>query len=126
MRKAIPISIILLIATLSLSSCYYDKADMVYPTTGTACDTSAVKFTANVVPILNSICYTCHTGTASLGGGIGLDSYAKVMIQVNNGKLLNAIQHTGTASPMPKGGGMMSACSIAIIRTWIRNGAPNN
>lgn len=110
---------------LALYSCQYDKADIKYPPQG-VCDTSNVKYSTNIVPILNANCYICHSGEALGGGGIQLNNYSKLLIQVNNTQLLNAIQHTGLITPMPKSGGKLSNCDIATIRTWIRNGAPNN
>ena len=109
----------------TLYSCQYDKADLKYPPQG-PCDTTNMKYSVNVVPILSAYCYSCHSGNAISGGGIKLDSYSKVLIQVNNTLLLNAIQHTGGASPMPQGGGKLSDCNISIIKAWIQRGAPNN
>ena len=109
----------------TFTSCYYDKADIVYPPSG-PCDTTAVTYAATVVPILTPNCYVCHSGTAAAGAGIKLDNYASVMLQVNNGKLLGAIEQRTGFSPMPKGGAKMQDCDIAKIRTWIRAGAPNN
>lgn len=108
----------------TFTSCYYDKADIVYPPSG-PCDTTAVTYSTTVVPILTTNCYACHSGTAAAGAGIKLDNYNSVMLQVNNGKLLGAVEQRAGYIPMPQGGKLQS-CDIAKIRTWVRAGALNN
>jgi mono/diheme cytochrome c family protein len=112
----------LLIITFLISSCYYDKEDYLYG--ATKCDTANVKYSVQVISILNSNCISCHGGTAANGGGIKLGTYADIKVYTDNGALLNSI--TRTTNTMPKGGARLSDCRIAEIRTWIRNGAPNN
>lgn len=108
---------------LALNSCYYDKAELLYP--DTACDTSAVKFSTSVLPVLSSNCISCHGG-ATPSAGISLDSYAGVKIQADNGRLWGAISHAPNYSPMPKNSNQLNICSQQKIRIWIDAGAPNN
>jgi len=122
------ISPVLLIAVSSLllfSACYYDKADIVYPP-ATACDTTAVKYSTTVAPIFSRSCYSCHSGTAASGGGIKLDSYSGVMLQVTNGRLVGAVSHLSGFSAMPQGNAKLPACEISKITAWVNAGAPNN
>jgi len=114
-----------LVSIVYLSSCYYDKADLIY-TQNLACDTSAVKYSTIVAPILTKSCNYCHGGTAANGAGIVLDNYASTKVYVDNGKLLNSILQNGKASAMPKGGGKLDACSINKVTNWINKGAINN
>ena len=114
-----------LASIIYLSSCYYDKADLIY-TQNLACDTTAVKYSTIVATILNTSCNNCHGGTAANGAGIVLDTYASTKVYVDNGKLLNSILQNGKASAMPKGGGKLDACSINKITNWINKGAINN
>ena len=107
----------------SLNSCYYDKADLLYP--DTACDTAAVKYSTSIVPVLSSNCISCHGGSTP-SAGIGLDTYAGVKTQANNGRLLGAVTHSPNFSPMPKNSNKLSTCNIEKIRIWIAAGAPNN
>ena len=116
---------LLMLLLLMASACYYDKADIVYPPSG-ACDSTNVTYSNTVVPILTSKCYACHSGTAAAGAGIKLDNYNSVLVQVNNGRLLGAIEQRAGYSPMPKGSAKLPECDIAKIRVWIRAGAPNN
>ncbi len=110
-----------------LTGCYYDKEELVYPpTTGTNCDTTAVKYSTDIVNILQANCLGCHGGTASFGGGNKLDSYASLQTYATSGALLGTITHSAGYPPMPQGRPKLSDCNISKIRTWIRNGAPNN
>ena len=110
---------------LGLSSCYYDKADLIYPQP-TTCDTAAVTYSGTVAPILSSNCNGCHGGTAAAGAGIKLDTYASLSTWVTNGRFLNSMLHNGQASPMPKGGSKLDACTINKVSAWITKGAANN
>lgn len=107
----------------SLNSCYYDKADLLYP--DTACDTSAVKYSTSVLPVLSSNCISCHGGSAP-SAGISLNTYAGVKLQADNGRLWGAVSHSTSFSPMPKNSSKLNNCSLAKIRIWIAAGAPNN
>jgi mono/diheme cytochrome c family protein len=92
------------------------------------CDTTAVKYSGRVSAILSANCYSCHAAAVanSAGGGNMLDSYTRLTPYINSGLLLNVILHTNGYDPMPKNAAKLSDCDIATIRTWIRNGAPNN
>lgn len=122
--------LIILTAIFSLSlveSCYYDKADLLYPDGKTVCDTSTTaKFSTDVLPVMNTYCNSgCHN-TASASGGIILDTYNGVKAQVTNGKLMGSINQGSGYSAMPKGGSKLNTCTIAKLQQWINAGAPNN
>jgi hypothetical protein len=107
----------------SLNSCYYDKSDLLYP--DTACDTSAVKYSTSVLPILSSNCISCHGGSTP-SAGISLDTYAGVKIQADNGRLWGAVSHSPNYSPMPKNSNQLNTCNLEKIRIWVAAGSPNN
>lgn len=115
-----------LIITMCLSSCYKDKAEILYPSVGT-CDTANSKYGANVSPILMANCATsgCHT-TSAMAGGYAYQSHSETLVSVNNGKLIASINHKSGASQMPKGGSKLSDCDINKIQAWINRGALNN
>ncbi len=120
--KKIIFVLLITVSVLFLSSCYYDKEDLLYgPST---CDTTAVKYSVQIKSILNASCLSCHSGTAAAGGGVKLDSYAALKTAVNNGSFLSSV--TRAVNPMPKGAPRLVECRVAEIRTWIRNGAPDN
>lgn len=115
--------IISFIMVNTLSSCYYDKSDLLYP--DTACDTSVVKYSTSVQPVLSSNCISCHGGSTP-SAGISLDNYAGVKLQVDNGRLWGAVSHSPSYSAMPKNSSKLSTCNLEKIRIWIAAGAPNN
>lgn len=89
------------------------------------CDTVNMKYTANVRPILQATCYSCH-GNGQSRAGISLDTYDKVKSQVNNGLLIGTITHAPGYSPMPQGAPKLPDCDINKIKAWIARGALNN
>lgn len=125
MNSRIHAILLMSVCCLFLSACYYDKADIIYPP-ATACDTTAVKYATTVVPILNRSCNSCHAGTAASGGGIKLDSYTSVLLQITKGRLIGSISHLSGFSAMPQGNAKLPACEISKISAWVNAGAPNN
>lgn len=89
------------------------------------CDSTNIQYSKQVVSILNNNCVTCHNAS-SANGGVKLDSYAEVKLQVDNGKLLGTMSHSNGFKPMPSSGNKISDCNIIIVKKWIDNGALNN
>ena len=119
-------SLALWMVLATVSGCYYDNEEYLYG--NIPCDATGVTYTLTVVPILSTNCYSCHataTGNAS-GGGIIIDTYAKLMPYVTNGKLVGSITHAGGYSPMPKSATKLNNCDIQKIQAWISSGAPEN
>ena len=109
------------------SGCYYDKESLVYPSTGgSSCDTTNITLSGDLNTILTASCFSCHSGTANLGGGIQLDQYTVIKAYADNGQLLSAITQDGSVPPMPQSGGKLSDCNINKFRAWINSGTPNN
>ena len=115
----------IILSMLFISGCYYDKADLVYPS-ASSCDTTNITYSATVVTILSNNCYICHSGNASSGGGIVMDSYSNLKPYITNGQLMNAINQNGAVPAMPLGTGKISSCEISHIAAWINKGALNN
>ncbi len=114
---------LLVIMTLTASSCYYDVEEELYPAGN--CDTMNVSFAADVMPLFNQQCNICHATGVELGN-VNLDSYTAVLPYVNNGKLVGSISHKNGFSAMPQGQPKLSSCTIDKITAWIAAGAPNN
>jgi hypothetical protein len=108
-----------------ISSCYYDKEELLYPQGSNTCDTTSVTYSGAVTSILNTYCVSCHSGTAP-SGSISLNSYTAVKAQVTNGKLMGSINHASGFSPMPKNASKLSSCNISKIQKWVNAGSPNN
>lgn len=117
--------VIIVVLTIGLHSCYYDHADILYPSS-IPCDTSTtISYTQKVVPILQQQCYSCHSG-GSPSGGIAMGTYTTDKAIAVNGKLYGSISYASGFSPMPKGGNKLSSCQLALIKKWIDAGSPNN
>jgi len=89
------------------------------------CDTSNVTFSGYVLPVIQSYCLGCHSGSAP-SGGIGLGSYDQVKAVAQAGKLYGAISWEYGYSPMPQNAAQLSDCRISKIKAWIDAGMPNN
>ncbi len=92
---------------------------------GIICETNKMAYAANIQPILQNFCYTCH-GMGLSQGGISLDTYAGVKAVADNGKLVGAISHASGFVPMPQNAPKLSDCNINRIKAWVNSGAPNN
>lgn len=109
-----------------ISSCYYDKEDELYPASGICDSTVAVTYSAQIVPLFQQYCYSCHGGNASSGGGIPMGTYTTDKAMALNGSLYGSITHAPNSSAMPKGMNKLSACQIGKVKNWIDGGSLNN
>ncbi|MFC0774154.1 hypothetical protein [Terrimonas alba] len=120
--------ILLVVFTAAISSCYYDKEELLYhsannaPCTDTA---GAVSYAQKVAPMLQQHCYSCHTGSFP-SGNVAMGTYTADKIIAQNGSLYGSISHAAGYSPMPKGMSKMSNCQLAVIKKWIDAGMQNN
>jgi mono/diheme cytochrome c family protein len=89
------------------------------------CDSVNVTFSSIVLPIVQSNCTGCHSGT-SPSGGIALTNYSGIQTIGSNGSLLGTITWSSGYSAMPKNSSKLSECKIGQIRKWITNGMPQN
>lgn len=133
MKMSLKISTFFLsiLVSVSLTSCYYDTEEELYPDSGSiVCDTVSVSYATDIVPIMNSKCsYSgCHAGS-NAAAGIPLETYAgvKEYLVANKARFISSIIWDGNASNMPKSASTkMIDCNINTIRAWINAGYPNN
>ena len=107
-------------AMLLLTSCYYDKEELLY--VDDTCDATGVSFEAEIMPILSSSCATvgCHVQG---GGGIGLfENYNQVLAKVNDGSFERRVTVQLDMPPSSP----LSDCQLEHITQWLSEGAPNN
>lgn len=117
-------SLLLLVGTyaaLQFPACTYENTDDV--TGPVTCDTLTMSYANDIVPILQSQCYSCHDAVNVSTSGYQFDSYAFLLDYVNAGSLVERINDP--VSPMPTTG-LMDECSIAKIEAWVNQGALDN
>jgi hypothetical protein len=85
-----------------------------------SCDTTSVMtFDANIWPIIEQSCVSCHNGT-SPSGGIPITDYCEVAVQANNGHLAGVLRD-GTHPLMPPSA-PLPECQIRQVELWIQSG----
>ena len=122
------LSALIITCIIFVSSCYYDKEDLLYGGSGNGpCtdSTGVVSYSQKVVPMLQQYCYSCHTGSFP-SGGVAMGTYTTDKAIAQNGKLYGTFNYSSGFSPMPKGMPKMSNCQIATIKKWIDGGMLNN
>ena len=92
---------------------------------GTNIDTTNIRYSVHVAPILANNCLGCHNN-ATHSGNIYLEGYNNVKTVAQSGQLFGAVAHLPGYTPMPLGLPQISDCDIALIKKWIDLGAPNN
>jgi hypothetical protein len=108
----------------TLTGCYYDNEEELYPSQIT-CDTTNVTYSNTVKGIVDFSCTSCHNPN-NKSGNVDLSNHAALAASVNSGKFLSSIVHDGKASKMPQGAPKLDACKIEKIKNWINKGALNN
>ena len=118
--------------SLFTSGCYYDSKEelgLLNP----PCDTTAVSYSADIIPILDAACIVCHSAaTADIaGGGNNLEGYSALMNFVepndpNASIFYQSVAWISGTSFMPKGGSQLTSCELALVRNWIAQGALDN
>lgn len=120
MRKLI-IPVIFLGLAMS-QGCYYDNEEELYQFVNGQCDTTAVSYADDIVPLLQGQCNTagCHTAGGT-GNGI-FENHAAVLAKVNNGSMQDRVLDQRDMPPA----GTLSDCQIATFQAWLTAGAPDN
>lgn len=115
---------LLLISSVIISSCYYDKMEELKPGSITnPCDaTLAATYDASIQLIMNLNCVSCHD-SKTRSGNVILATYDDVRTIATNGLLVNVIERKPGYQAMPPSQAL-SACQIEKIKTWIQNGTP--
>lgn len=118
---------------LVLGSCYNDKYDKLYPTpTTTSCDTTTIKYSTDVAPIITTYCAInggCHNAAGnSVTGGLDYTVFATLQAQATASLIIADINGTPTRghNAMPLNLPPLSQCNINKITRWVNEGAPNN
>src|SRR5215207_9755076 len=84
----------------------------------TTCNSDNMTYAANIKPILQSFCFSCH-GNGLSQNGVNFDTYAGVKAVADNGKLVGVISHAPGFPPMPQSAAKLSDCNINRIKDWV-------
>lgn len=123
--KSVFYSILLIIIMLSLTTCFYNKEDILYAKN--QCDTTNITFSGKVSPVFAKNCLVCHGNAVAPpdGGGLRLEDYADV--KANISRAYGAMSHLPGFIPMPLGQSeTIDQCEIKIVRIWKDSGMPDN
>lgn len=112
------LSVLLVLALVSQTACYYDNEEEQYGTV--VCDTTAISFSQDVLPIINSRCISCHAP-----GGQQESSPYTSYEQIKNYDAAMVERINGIGSIMPPTGAI-STCEKLKIAAWVNAGSPNN
>jgi uncharacterized membrane protein len=122
-NKLILITSLLLV---SLSSCYYDNEEDLYPSRFVCDTTKTISFARDVTPVLKQNCWTCHSSSTASALGSNIILETPTDITSRSSKLLKAIKHESGVPSMPKNSTKMTDCEILIIENWINQGGNDN
>jgi len=126
MKRFLPLVILLLICAflvVSFTGCSKESEDKL----AALCDTTAVKYSTGVVPILQNNCYPCHGASSNSGsGGIILEGYNNIKVYVNQGYVVGNVTHAPGFVGMPYGLPKLPDCEVNTIVAWVHQGALNN
>lgn len=90
-----------------------------------ACDTTDVRYSTQVVTILENNCYACHKGPGA-SSGIDLSSYGAFKGWAGTPYVAGDITGAAGYTRMPYGLPPLSDCEINTIIAWIHQGMPDN
>lgn len=105
---------------LAVNACYYDKKELLYPST-THCTGVGAGFSTDILPLIQSSCDQgsgCHGNGSSNGPG-ALTTYSQ--IKASGTQILSSVE----AGRMPRGSSL-SSTQLQAIRCWYVNGMQNN
>jgi len=112
---------LLLVAT----GCSWDNEVDLYPDSA-LCDTLDISYRDDVVPILSTSCYSCHSNANApdFAYGIAFEDYEDVV--AGSELILGAVKHEAGYPAMPKGAPQLDSCSINKLEAWVKAGTPDN
>ncbi len=126
MRNYFNYIIIFLISFIFFNGC---KKDIGYPESKTnsqntsTCDSSSVTYTNFVANVMSSNC--TFSGCHNSGSSVDLTTYALLKLKVDDGTFNNRVLVQKDMPPSYSSGPVsLDACSLAKLKKWINNGAP--
>jgi hypothetical protein len=89
------------------------------------CDTSAVTYSGDIQPMVQTYCVGCHSG-GNPSGGINLSNFNTVKQNAQSGRIQGTISGNPAFPSMPPNSAPLSSCYVDKINKWVADGAPNN
>lgn len=93
---------------------------------------TAVSFSKDILPIMETSCVSCHGGEKT-SKGLDLKSYASLMAGSQNGAVITAGDAAASklvasvqSGKMPKRGTKLTAEQLQLLVDWVNAGATNN
>lgn len=108
-------------AIFSQTACYYDNEVEQYGVV--VCDTTDISYSADIWPIINSNCISCHApgGEQEFSP---FDTYDGLKAYTFNREIVDRVYANGVNLMPPTG--ELSDCNKLKIEAWVNAGAPNN
>lgn len=107
---------------LSITGCYNDKEDLLYPSAANGdCSSISATFSVDIQNIMQNKCSTsgCHDAATGAGGSV-LITHAQISGAANRINQRCIIDKTmPPAAPL-------TATEVAALKCWIASGTPNN
>ena len=117
--KRVSLFKVLVVASLIASCSNSSPADLVDATPLPA----VVSYDANVKPIIDANCVSCHTSVYGNSSPYSFNNYTTVRQSAENGELIQRInRQPSDFMLMPQGGPKLPQNKIDIIQRWIDQG----
>lgn len=114
-------SLVVIVSVLAQTSCYYDNEVEQYGVT--TCDTVSISYTADIKPIIEANCLSCHVAGGQQSSS-PFDTYNSLKQYTLNREIVKRINGDGVAIMPPSGS--ISNCDKLKIEAWVNAGALNN
>lgn len=110
------------LGVITQSACYYDNEQELYGVVPGACDTTGIKYSTYIKPLMDLKCTSCHAIGASQESS-PMETYDNLKVYVDSGTFLSRINAATNYMPAS---GQLPECDRKKIEAWINAGAPNN
>ena len=113
-------NVIIILLFTSVTGCYYDKAELLYPGLSPDCNNISARY-SDVQPIIALNCATtgCHDSGTRAGNTV-LETYDQVRVKADRIFIRTIVERS-----MPAGK-TLSPQEIAVLNCWLNSGTPNN
>ena len=121
MKNNLVLSTIAVISILACKSVKNTTESQQTPAKATelVCDEKIIDLRADITPIINEHCVSCHSKGSNLGG-YDFTIAANIERAAMNGELLGTIKWKTGYKPMPEGAPQLNVSTINKIECWIK------